>query len=154
MVNFPGVRKISCAFALVMSVGCASYVRQDAQIALAHNSPPAVADISRVPSKIVLAEALTFARANDDPLPDDAARKAAKHGWARLHEGKAAELWAGRRFYARGKIIDNRTEDKPPIALASANTNGWRVLNQGGDDERLVHQESGLECLRNRPDTR
>ena len=127
-----------------MSVGCASYGQPHAQIALAHNSPPAIADISHVPAKIVLAEALNSARANDYPLPVNASVASADA--ARLHEGKAAELWAGRRFHARGKIIDNRTEDQPITALASADSDGWTVFNQGGDDERLVHQESGLEC--------
>lgn len=145
-MKFWGVRSISCACALAVSGGCATYGPEKLATAHAHNSPPVVAGGAQVPSKIVLSEALKIAHTIDYPLPDKAASEMIQTGSARIHEGKAAELWAGRRFYARGKIIDSRTEEKSLAALASANSDGWTILNKGADDERSVHQESGLEC--------
>lgn len=58
------------------------------------------------------------------------------------HEGRASDLWTGRRFLAHGRTIDARARDTL-IERASSGSPppGW---SQVGD--KLVHRESGLEC--------
>ncbi len=58
------------------------------------------------------------------------------------HEGKASALWTGRRFQARGRIIDSRASDtKFERAAAGTAPDGWSLAG-----DKLVHRESGLEC--------
>ncbi len=61
------------------------------------------------------------------------------------HEGKAAALWSGRIFFARGKILDARVADTRIAGeierVAAKAPQGWT-----SDDTKLIHRESGLQC--------
>lgn len=58
------------------------------------------------------------------------------------HEAKAAALWSGRIFHARGKSLDTRLREfRVTPATAIAPPKGWSL-----NDAKLIHDESGLEC--------
>jgi len=60
-------------------------------------------------------------------------------------ESDAAALYTGRNFFALGKPRDQRADFTRIAAGAVETPEGWR-RGFRGDDERLVHSESGLEC--------
>ncbi len=61
------------------------------------------------------------------------------------HESDAAALYSGRNFFALGKERNARAEFARIAADATETPNGWRRERSGADD-RLVHEESGLQC--------
>lgn len=83
----------------------------------------------------------TTVRTISDPSPD-LLRIDGKPVDAQLaQEGKAASLWNGRTFLARGKIADTRVQEAAINVADEAAPEGWRR-----DGTKLIHRESGLEC--------
>jgi len=60
-------------------------------------------------------------------------------------ESDAAALYTGRNFFSLGKPRDQRAEFSRVAADAVETPEGWRRVVRG-DEERLAHAESGLEC--------
>lgn len=58
-----------------------------------------------------------------------------------LHERKAAALISGRLFMERDKTLMSPAVETPRALVVQAIPEGWRQI-----DNRLVHNESGMEC--------
>ncbi len=59
-----------------------------------------------------------------------------------VQEGRAAALWTGRLYHARGGTFDTRATDaRISIASVEGTPDGW-----AREETKLIHKESGLEC--------
>ena len=75
-------------------------------------------------------------------LPPDAGAKIASTSAHLAQEGKAAGLFTGRDFLARGRT-DERVQDVKFVATSSELPEGWR-----DDGQTILHLESGLKCAK------
>jgi hypothetical protein len=92
-----------------------------------------------------------FAHAGDldalpvTPVPVARLEAAAETGAAsptlEAHETKTAALFTGRSFLAAGKVLAHPAAETPRALVNQQVPSGWRQ-----SDNRLVHNESGLEC--------
>lgn len=65
----------------------------------------------------------------------------ASTGSLREHETKTASLFTGRLFMAAGKVLAHPATETPRALVNAAIPAGWRRVG-----DRLIHNESGLEC--------
>jgi hypothetical protein len=125
---------------------CASAPNTPQNFAADNQAPKTVTASTHVPSKIVLAEVLSDIKSVNYPLPDAAKIGGSANATTLPHESTAAALWSGRRYFGRGKILDERSEEISLALLAAGGADAWRLENPKTDTERLVHVESGIEC--------
>lgn len=97
------------------------------------------------PDRGVFAHAADLDALSVLPAPVERFEAAAKAGGASLslsaHETKAAALFTGRSFLAAGKVLAHPATETPRAFVNDQVPAGWRRT-----ENRLVHNESGLEC--------
>lgn len=100
---------------------------------------------SAAPARGVFAHAGDLDALSVSPVPVARFAAAAEAGAASqmfsVHETKTAALFTGRSFLAAGKVLAHPAAETPRALVNQQIPSGWRQA-----DNRLVHNESGLEC--------
>jgi len=101
--------------------------------------------IGAAASPEIFASGIDFDALGTDVAPvarlEAAAAVQADTGVSTFHEKKAAALFTGRLFLARGKILSAPAVEFPRALVEMEAPSGWRRR-----DDLLVHSASGLEC--------
>lgn len=134
------VMTVAAAGAL-LTAPCAA-IAQQAETATAPGSPASLAEFRALADAASARADIADILARGGGFSPALARADGKPAEALLsHEGKTASVWTGRKFLARGRMLDARSTDTRIVGAAAATPAGWRR-----DGEKLVHVESGLEC--------